>query len=204
MSLEISVIIPTLNREKYIGRCIRSLLTQSIGLTNFEMIVIDDGSTDDSLKVLSAFKNDIKIIQNKKNLGLPISLNTGIKASRGKYIVRVDSDDYVNKDFLKILHLFVSSNNDYSAAACDYFLVDDDENVIERINCDKKPIGCGIIFETKDLISIGLYNENFLLHEEKELRERYEKKYTIKRVPLPLYRYRKHPNNMTNDIKKDD
>lgn len=204
MSLEISVIIPTFNREKYIGRCIRSLLTQSIGLTNFEMIVIDDGSTDDTTKVLSAFKNDIKIIQNKKNLGLPISLNTGIKASRGKYIVRVDSDDYVNKDFLKILHLFVSSNNDYSAAACDYFLVDDNENVIERINCDNKPIGCGIIFETKDLISIGLYNENFLLHEEKELRERYEKKYTIKRVPLPLYRYRKHPNNMTNDIKNDD
>ena len=56
MSLEISVIIPTFNREKYIGRCIRSLLTQSIGLTNFEMIVIDDGSTDDSIKVLSAFK----------------------------------------------------------------------------------------------------------------------------------------------------
>ena len=70
MSLEISVIIPTFNREKYIGRCIRSLLTQSIGLTNFEMIVIDDGSTDDTTKVLSAFKNDIKIIQNKKNLGL--------------------------------------------------------------------------------------------------------------------------------------
>ena len=197
MSLEISVIIPTFNREKYIGRCIRSLLTQSIGLTNFEMIVIDD-------VICEEYQDDIKIIQNKKNLGLPISLNTGIKASRGKYIVRVDSDDYVNKDFLKILHLFVSSNNDYSAAACDYFLVDDNENVIERINCDNKPIGCGIIFETKDLISIGLYNENFLLHEEKELRERYEKKYTIKRVPLPLYRYRKHPNNMTNDIKNDD
>ena len=145
MSLEISVIIPTFNREKYIGRCIRSLLTQSIGLTNFEMIVIDDGSTDDSIKVLSAFKNDIKIIQNKKNLGLPTSLNTGIKASRGKYIVRVDSDDYVNKDFLKILHLFVSSNNDYSAAACDYFLVDDDENVIERINCDKNSFGEDVI-----------------------------------------------------------
>lgn len=204
MSLEISVIIPTFNREKYIGRCIRSLLTQSIGLTNFEMIIIDDGSTDDTIKVLNAFKNDIKIIQNKKNLGLPASLNIGIKASRGKYLVRVDSDDYVNKEFLKILHLFVSNNLDYSAAACDYFLVDDNENVIERINCDLKPIGCGIIFETKDLISIGLYDENFLLHEEKELRERYEKKYTIKRVPLPLYRYRKHTNNMTNDIKKDD
>ena len=204
MSLEISVIIPTFNREKYVGRCIRSLLTQSIGLDNFEMIIIDDGSTDDTKKVLNAFNKDIKIIQNTRNLGLPASLNIGIKASRGKYIVRVDSDDYVNKDFLKILHLFVSSNPDYSAAACDYFLVDDNENVIERLNCDEKPIGCGIIFETKDLISIGLYNEDFLLHEEKELRERYEKKYSIRRGPLPLYRYRKHPNNMTNDIPKDD
>ena len=198
MGLEISVIIPTYNRDKYIGRCIRSLLTQTIGLENFEMIVIDDGSKDETKKILNAFKGDIKILENDKNLGLPASLNIGIKAARGKYIVRVDSDDYVNKDFLKILHLFVLHNSDYSAAACDYYLVDDDENVIERINCDKHQIGCGIIFETKDLISIGLYNEKFLLHEEKELRERYEKKFTIKRVPLPLYRYRKHSDNMTN------
>ena len=83
MSLEISVIIPTFNREKYVGRCIRSLLTQSIGLDNFEMIIIDDGSTDDTKKVLNAFNKDIKIIQNTRNLGLPSSLNIGIKASRG-------------------------------------------------------------------------------------------------------------------------
>ena len=129
MSLEISVIIPTFNREKYVGRCIRSLLTQSIGLDNFEMIIIDDGSTDDTKKVLNAFNKDIKIIQNTRNLGLPASLNIGIKASRGKYIVRVDSDDYVNKDFLKILHLFVSSNPDYSATMI--ILVDDNENVMK-------------------------------------------------------------------------
>ena len=201
MNYEISVIIPTFNREKYIGRCMRSLLTQSIGTDNFEIIIIDDGSTDDTQKILNAFKEDIKILENKKNLGLPASLNKGIKACTGKYVVRVDSDDYVNKDFLKILHLFIAHNKDFSAAACDYYLVDNDENFVERVNCEEKPIGCGIIFKKKDLISIGLYNEKFLLNEEKELRKRFEKKFSIQRVALPLYRYRKHNENMTKNLK---
>ena len=204
MNLEISVIIPTFNREKYIGRCIRSLVSQSLDVDKFEIIIIDDGSTDDTKKILNAFKEDIKILKNDKNLGLPASLNKGIKGSRGKYIVRVDSDDYVNRDFLKILHLFVANNEDFSAAACDYYLVDDNENFVEKVNCEEKPIGCGIIFKKKDLISIGLYNEQFLLHEEKELRERYEKKFSIKRIPIPLYRYRKHSNNMTNEMNKNE
>ena len=197
MNFQISVIVPVFNREGYIGRCLRSLLSQSFGKENFEIIVVDDGSTDSSMKILNAFKEDIKIIRNEKNLGLPSALNKGINNAKGKYIVRVDSDDYVNSEFLKILHLFVSLNNDYDAVACDYFLVDDNENIIKRVDCEKNPIGCGIIFQTKDLISIGLYNEKFLLNEEKELRNRFIKKYKIKRVSLPLYRYRQHTGNMS-------
>ncbi len=198
MNFQISVIVPVLNREKYIGRCLRSLLSQTIGKDNFEIIVVNDGSTDSTLKIINAFKEDIKIINNEKNIGLPYSLNMGIKNSKGKYIVRVDSDDYVNSEFLKTLYLFVSLNSDYDAAACDYYLVDDAENIIKRVNCDEQPIGCGIIFDTKNLIDIGLYNENFKLNEEKELRKRFEKKFKIKRIPLPLYRYRKHGSNMSN------
>ena len=100
---------------------------------------------------------------------------------------------------MRILYLFVSLNDDYDAVACDYLLVDDNENTIRRVDCEKNPIGCGIIFQTKDLISIGLYNEQFLLNEEKELRERFIKKFNIKRISLPLYRYRRHGGNMTND-----
>ena len=57
------------------------------------------------MKILNAFKEDIKIIRNEKNLGLPSALNKGISNAKGKYIVRVDSDDYVNSEFLKILYL---------------------------------------------------------------------------------------------------
>lgn len=202
MSVKISIIIPVFNREKYIARCLRSLLNQSIERKNYELIIINDGSNDKTQQILEffkdAFKEEIKIIVNEKNIGLPASLNLGIKASIGKYIVRVDSDDYVNKHFLSILYLMINLNPSYSAIACDYYLVDNEEKIVEQVNCEEKPIGCGIIFETNDVKSIGLYDEKYLINEEKEFRERYEKKYSIKRLAIPLYRYRRHNHNMTN------
>jgi len=202
VSVKISIIIPVFNREKYIARCLRSLLNQSIERKNYELIIINDGSNDKTQQILEffkdAFKEEIKIIVNEKNIGLPASLNLGIKASIGKYIVRVDSDDYVNKHFLSILYLMINLNPSYSAIACDYYLVDNEEKIVEQVNCEEKPIGCGIIFETNDVKSIGLYDEKYLINEEKEFRERYEKKYSIKRLAIPLYRYRRHNHNMTN------
>ena len=85
------------------------------------------------------------------------------------------------------------------AVACDYLLVNNKEETIDRKNCMKDPIGCGIIFQTSQLFEIGLYDEEFKLHEERDLRHRFEKKYKIHRLELPLYRYRRHENNITND-----
>ena len=66
----------------------------------------------------------------------------------------------------------------------------------------KDPIACGILFRTEQIVDIGLYDEQFLLHEEKDLRIRFLKKYNIERVKLPLYRYRLHENNNTKNKKK--
>ena len=85
------------------------------------------------------------------------------------------------------------------AIACDYILVDDHEEVLARKNCIEEPIACGIMFRTEQLIDIGLYDESFLLHEERDLRIRFLKKYSIHRLELPLYRYRRHNANMTNN-----
>ena len=164
---KITVIIPVFNREKYISRCLRSLLNQNLEKNFFEIIVINDGSTDKTKFVLDMYKEDITIINNKKNLGLPKSLNKGIKKSRSTYIVRVDSDDYVNENFLKFLYLFLEENRDIDAVSCDYLLVDDKEIVLSREDCFKKPIACGIMFRSKDLENIGLYDEDLILHEEK-------------------------------------
>ena len=121
----ISIIVPAKDQEKYIGRCIRSLLSQSLSKEFYEIIVIDDGSKDKTVYALELFKKDITIIKNKKNLGLPKALNIGIKKSKATFIVRVDSDDYVNRDFLLILLKFLRLNNYMDAVGCDYYLVNE-------------------------------------------------------------------------------
>ena len=174
---KISVIIPVYNQEKYIGRCLRSILSQTIDKNLYEIIVINDGSTDLTSFAIDQFlspdNNSIKVFNNHKNMGLPSSVNKGILKSLGDYIVRVDSDDYVNSRFLDFLYTYSISNNS-DAVACDYMHVDKNENVISRENCFKNPIACGILFKKKALISIGLYDEDFACYEEQELRIRFE------------------------------
>ena len=86
------------------------------------------------------------------------------------------------------------------AVACDYFLISEKERIIERANCIKKPIGCGIIFRIDQIIKLGLYDSDFLLHEDLDLRARFIKKYKIHRLELPLYRYRQHEENISKNL----
>ena len=196
----ISVIIAAYNEEKFIGRTIRSLLNQNISQQSYEIIVINDNSSDKTQYALQLFEGDVRVINNTKKHGLAYSLNLGIKEARGKYVVRVDADDYVHAEYLKVLSEFLEQNKYMDAVACDYLLVDDEEKVLSRCNCISEPIGCGIMFRIENLIEIGLYDDEFLMHEDKELMLRFEKKYKVHRIELPLYRYRKHEGNMTNNI----
>jgi len=200
----ISVIIPAYNAERYIGRAIRSILNQSMPTEDFEVIIIDDDSTDRTAFALELFNDAIRILRNPRNLGLPATLNVGIRAARGQFVVRLDADDYVSADYLSTLSRFLHLNPYMDAVACDYYLVDDNENVLERRSCLDYPIGCGIMFRIEQLITVGLYDEEFLMHEDQDMRHRFLKKFKIHRIELPLYRYRRHENNMTNDGKTWD
>lgn len=195
----VSVIVAVYNEERFIGRCLRSLLHQTIPHDNYEIIVVNDGSTDRTPYALELFHDAIRTITNEKNLGLPASINRGLRAAQAPYVVRVDSDDYVNANFLNFLHFYLEQNAYADAVACDYLLVDDAEEVLERANCLDKPIACGIMFRKEQLFDVGLYDEDFRCHEDQDLRIRFEKKYAISRLELPLYRYRRHDHNITND-----
>ena len=197
-SPQVSIIIPAFNVERFIGRALRSVIGQSY-VDGYEVIVVDDCSTDRTAFALDLFKGEITLLRNEVRCGLPASLNRAIRAARGKYIVRVDADDYVAHDYLYILQRFLEANTHMDAIACDYYVVDDSENVLERINCIERPIGCGIMFRSDHLIDIGLYDDALLMHEDRDLRARFLEKYAISRVELPLYRYRRHTDNMTND-----
>ena len=195
----VSVLVAAYNQERFIGRCLRSLLHQTMPLASYEIIVVNDGSTDRTSYALELFYDAIRVVTNQQNLGLPASLNRGIALANAPYLVRVDSDDYVNENFLQFLHFFLQQNPKMDAIACDYWLFNDEEVWLRRANCLEEPIACGIMFRKEQIKEIGLYDESFRLHEERELRIRFEKKYRIHRLELPLYRYRRHENNMTND-----
>jgi len=200
---KVSVIVAVYNQEKYIGRCLRSLLHQTMSHSDYEIIVVDDGSDDRTPYALELFYDPsdsvISVIRNESNYGLPVSVNRGLRVARAPYVVRVDSDDFVNVNFLNVLYYYLESNKYADAVACDYLLLDDAEGELGRFNCLNDPIACGIMFRKKQLFDVGLYDESFSHHEDRDLRIRFEKKYKIQRLELPLYRYRRHANNMTND-----
>ncbi len=202
---DISVIVCSHNHGAWIERCIRSLLNQNFVKKNdYEIILIDDKSTDSTksiIKNLSEFEN-IRIYSNKKNLGLPMSLNKAIKISKGRYVTRVDSDDYVQRNFLFLSKLFLDMNREYQAVAVDYIKVDNFETVISKENCFNKEIACGIMYRKECLINIGLYNEKFKMREGHEINKRFKKKFKIGRLELPLYKYRMHEKNRTKNLKR--
>ena len=107
----ISIIIPVYNSEKYIKRCLDSIVTQSY--KNIEIIVIDDGSTDDSKNICenySKIDSRIKVI-NKKNEGVSSARNDGIKNANGEYLMFVDADDWLEKDAIMILYSALNEFN---------------------------------------------------------------------------------------------
>ena len=198
----VSIIVPVFNQEKYLGRCIRSLLNLNFKREDYEIIIINDSSTDHTSKIIHAFIDEVNLINNKKNIGLPASLNRGIKEAKGRFIVRVDSDDYVHSEYINILSMHLLINGEINAVCCDYNLVNEEEKIISREKWLNSPIGCGIMFRIDDIIKLGLYDEKMLFNEDKDFLIRFLKKYDIYNVPLPLYRYRKHNNNITNQSKE--
>jgi glycosyltransferase involved in cell wall biosynthesis len=207
--MRVSVIVPTYNRARYIGRTIRSLLNQAWAKDNYEIVVINDGSTDQTLAILDVFSDSIKVIHLPENRGLPYALNAGIKQAQSEFVVRVDDDDYLHEDFLKTLYNFLEMNKDFDAVCCDYLIINEKEQVTERKNAEESPIACGIMFRKDQLIDIGLYNESpfdkkFLYREDEDLRKRFIQKYNIQRIALPLYRYMRHSGNMTSTKEKID
>lgn len=111
----ISIIIPVYNVESYLKECLESVINQSY--KNLEIILVNDGSTDNSLKICESFANfdsRIKII-NKTNGGLSDARNVGLKEASGKYISLIDSDDFVDNDYIEYMYRgLVDSDSDIS------------------------------------------------------------------------------------------
>jgi glycosyltransferase involved in cell wall biosynthesis len=203
MKVKYSIIITCFNRESFVGRSIRSAINQrGISRDSYEVIVVDDKSTDRSKEVIKEYDNLIKFIENKSNIGLPASRNKGIKAAKGDYVMMLDSDDFISQDTLNLLGLFLDHNQNWHAVSCDYYKVNKNDKVLKRCFFNKDPIACGILYRIKSVFKTGLYNKKFKILEDEEFRRRYLKNFNIANVQIPLYRYTMHKNNLTKNKKK--
>jgi glycosyltransferase involved in cell wall biosynthesis len=202
--MAVSVIITAYNYAQYIERAVRSALDQSLSRSQFEVMVVNDASTDKTAEILANYEDEIRVFNLEKNLGLAAARNFGLRKAKGQFVVFLDADDYIQRDLLYVEKLFLEQNNAIDAVAVDYYLVDEKGNHQEHVSVEDKPIACGIMFRKDLLFDIGLYDESFRAREEEDLRIRFLSAHSITRIPLPLYRYRRHDLNLTNDAGKMD
>lgn len=200
----VSVIITSYNYARYLERAIRSALNQSLPASAYEVIVVDDCSTDETHNILDNYAEEVKVLKQEKNAGLSASRNIGIKKAKGQFVVFLDADDYIQSDLLKVLSVFLTENNRLDAVAVDYYLVNEFGDHLEWVSSSEKPVACGIMFRKDLLFDIGLYDESFRAREEEDLRKRFLAKHSIFHIPLPLYRYRMHDNNLTKNAAEMD
>lgn len=195
----VSLIITTYNYAQYVERAIRSALDQSLSSDQYEIIVVNDCSSDGTKSVLENFEKDARIFNLEENLGLSGARNFGIKKAKGQFVAFLDADDYLHKETLRLQKLFLEENNSLDAVSVDYYLVDERGKHIEHVNAAEKPIACGVMFRKDFLYNIGLYDEQFRAREEEDLRIRWTDKYNVYNIILPMYRYRMHDNNLTKN-----
>ena len=187
----ITVIVPVFNAEKWINKCIDSLLNQTY--KNIEILLVDDKSEDNSLRILEQYaKNNekIRIIIKETNSGVSDSRNIGIKNSKGKFITFVDADDTIDKDFIKQSYEIALKNN--ADIVCGGFnLIEENKNSLIRFyknkvyddkkikdiimtmltnrsnDCDPAIFGfsCGKLYK-KDIINEIRFNKNIRFRED--------------------------------------
>ena len=200
-NVDVSIIIINHNRQNYIERCLRSCVEQIVFNRRFEIIFVDDGSTDNSVNIAKRFRSSIRLFRFKKNMGIPYASNFALKKALGKYSIRVDSDDFINKHAINSMCEILDFNKRYGFVCCDHYRVDEEghkEKLIRLNNVEKiKNHGAGIMFRTEIIKKYGGYNNKFLEAEDYELIEKIivNEKYFY--LPLPFYRYHIHGNNIS-------
>lgn len=197
---KISLVILNFNQAGRIDRAIRSCQNQFRSSFELEIIVVDDGSTDDSLLVLEEFQDEIILIRNPINLGVGASSRIAFEAHSGRYFMRVDADDFLSPISCATLLLALTVNADFSFAYADHYRVNEKGFKQELIYLDDFDQlirhGAGVLFRSREIASVGGFDDSLRNCEDMDLllRLQSEGKKGI-RVPLPLYRYYQHDSN---------
>lgn len=169
----VSVIIPSYNGEKFIGESIESILEQTY--ENWEIVIIDDASTDHSLEVIKTYKDKrIKLFCNEVNKGIATSTNRGIQESRGEYIALLDDDDIAEKDRLALQVKYLETHKEIDILGGRTTLIDELGEIIDYCDIPRNNpkylkamllFGCFSFFNSTAMIRREFIEKNHLQYE---------------------------------------
>jgi glycosyltransferase involved in cell wall biosynthesis len=199
---KISVIITCYDLQDYISRAINSCLNQKLYEDFYEIVVVDDGSSDNSWKIIEGYGDldgRIKSIKLEENMGVSYASNIALSNSEGEYIIKVDGDDFVNENILFTMSQILDANTDIGFVYCDYIVVDKNgERRLEINNIDKLlDHGAGIMMRKEYIDELGGWNEKVKTRDDMDLMLRYIKKYRGYHLRLPYYRYFKRAGSLS-------
>ena len=196
------------NYGRFLKRSIDSVLSQDF--LDFELIIIDDGSTDHSNEILINYEQIDKVnVVRQKNKGLSVTNNIALKMSSSHYIMRLDADDYLLKNALSVLTSRMEADPDLALVFPDYYEVDEYGEILHRVKrhdfekdvtlYDIPAHGACTMFRRDVLRDVGGYDENITRQDGYDIWLKIAYRYKVANINEPLFYYRKHPKSLTQD-----
>lgn len=209
----VSIVLPTYNGEKYLNESIQSILDQTY--ENFELIIVDDCSTDSTPSILDRIQNKdkrIHVYRNTKNKKLPASLNYGFSKSRGKYLTWTSDDNIFEKNAISNMVRVLENNQNIGLVFSKMEYIDENSNSFNEFSETvislneikyKNIVGACFLYTREVYKTIGEYNVERFLVEDYDYWLRISRHFEFFYLDKILYKYRKHKNSLTESRNKD-
>ena len=213
---KISIILPVYNTDRYLDESVQSILNQTF--KDFELIIIDDSSTDNSVRIINKYLKDKRIcfIQNKENKGISYNRNLGLKTSRSNFVAIADSDDINYATRLEKQYNFLQENEHISIVGSYVHLIDENGNIFELMKKPTAPedilavcffmgpfVQPSTMFRKDRIMAIGAYREKYTVTQDIDLYFRILfSGLKGANLPIPLVKFRKHGNSTDRYYRK--
>ncbi|MCP3932977.1 MAG: glycosyltransferase [Bacteroidetes bacterium] len=207
----VTIYITNYNYAEYLPRAIESVLKQTF--RDYELLIIDDGSTDNSREIIKKYEghNNVFIIF-QNNQGLNRTNNNALKLANGKYIIRLDADDFFEPRAIEVMANVLDNSPQYAMVFPDYYLVDERGNIIEEIRrhdfdhevklLDLPAHGACTMIRRGVLLDVGGYDESFICQDCYDIWLKIISKYKVTNINVPLFYYRQHERSLTKNESK--
>lgn len=207
---KVTVYITNHNYGRFLEKAVESVLNQSF--SDFELILIDDGSTDGSRAIIERYVGHPKITPIfQQNKGLTVTNNIAMRTARGRYIMRLDADDWLDEHALDVLAGALDRHQNVGLVFPDYYLVDEAGQIIELVRrhdfrevtlMDQPAHGACTMVRRQCLLDLGGYDESLVCQDGYDLWLRFIEHFEVKNINLPLFYYRQHGSSLTRNERR--